>query len=119
MRGGFGQAGKFRHKKSSVIRNKELIGKKGFTSIAQKSREGGTLNVSQLSEMVDKLVVEKKAQLENEKVVVDLGQLGFKKLLGVGSLSRPVRVKVDHCSESALKKIQEAGGEAILSSPAK
>lgn len=69
--------------------------------------------------MVDKLLSEKKAQLENEKVVVDLGQLGYTKLLGTGSVSRPLRIKIDRCSEGALKKIQEAGGEAVLSSPAK
>lgn len=94
-------------------------GKKGFTSIALKKRQGGTLNLWQLSEIVDKLVSEKKAQLENQKVVVDLKQLGFRKLLGMGSISRAVQVKIDQCSEGALKKIKEAGGDAVLGTPAK
>jgi large subunit ribosomal protein L15 len=124
MRGGFGNAGRYRHKKSRLIRNKEFVhmhyvGKKGFISIPQKQREGKALNLGQLSAMVERLVSEKKAQVEDQKVSIDLGQLGFKKLLGMGSISRAVRVKVDQCSESALKKLKEAGGEALLGSHAK
>lgn len=93
-------------------------GKKGFTSIANKKRLRKTLNLWQLSEMVDTLVAEKKAQLEGQKVVVDLSQLGFGKLLGAGSISKAVQVRVDECSENALKKIKEAGGDAVLSAQA-
>ena len=123
-RGGFGIAGRYRHKRSRLIREKEFVnmhyvGKKGFTSVPQMRRQGKALNLRQLSAMVDKLVSEKKAQIEDQKVAVDLGQLGFKKLLGMGSISRAVRVKVDQCSESALKKLRDAGGEAVLRSPAK
>jgi len=93
-------------------------GKKGFTSIAEMRPRGKTLNLWQLSELVDKLVAGKKAQPAGEKVVLDLKELGFKKLLGTGSISRAVQVKVDECSESALKKIREAGGEAVLATQA-
>jgi ribosomal protein L15 len=123
MRGGFGDSGRYRHKKSRLIREGEFVhmhyvGKKGFTPISQMHRQGKSLNIRQLSMMVDKLVFEKKAQMEGQKVTVDLGQLGFKKLLGMGSISRAVRVKVDQCSEGALKKLKEAGGEALLRKPA-
>jgi large subunit ribosomal protein L15 len=57
--------------------------------------------------------------MEEQKVVVDLRQLGVKKLLGMGSISQAVRVKVDQCSESALKKLKEAGGDALLSATPK
>jgi large subunit ribosomal protein L15 len=124
MRGGFGNAGRYRHKKSRLIKNKEFVhmhyvGKKGFISVPQRQHQGKALNLQQLSAMVDKLVSERKAQMENQKITVDLGELGFKKLLGMGSISRAVRVKVDQCSESALKKLREAGGEALLNTPAK
>jgi ribosomal protein L15 len=124
MRGGFGDSGRYRHKKSRLIRNKEFVnmhyvGKKGFMSVPQRKRQGKTLNLRQLSTMVEKLVSEKKAQIEDQKVTIDLTQLGFRKLLGAGSISRPVRVKVDKCSESGLKKLKEAGGEAILRTAAK
>ena len=124
MRGSFGDAGRYRHKKSRLIRDKEFVnmhyvGKKGFTSVPQKQRQGKTLNISQLSDLVRNLVSEKKAQMENQRIAVDLRELGFKKLLGMGSISQAVMVKVDQCSESALKKLKEAGGDALLSAPAK
>lgn len=68
--------------------------------------------------MVDRLVSEKKAEQKDEKVLVDLKQLGFGKLLGTGSITRAVQVRVDECSEGALKKIRDAGGDAILRSAA-
>jgi large subunit ribosomal protein L15 len=94
------------------------VGKKGFISVQQiKKREGRALNIGQLAGMIDKLIGEKKVQLDGQKVVVDLKPLGFTRLLGGGSISRPLRVTVDHCSASALEKIREAGGEAILPTP--
>ncbi len=76
------------------------------------------MNLWQLSDIAEKLASEKKAQTSTEKIIVDLGQLGFKKLLGTGSISRAVQVKVDECSQGALKKIKDAGGEAVLKAPA-
>jgi len=91
------------------------VGKKGFTSVPQRTkRTGRAVNLGQLSSMIEKLIGEKKVQLDGQKVVLDLKQLGFTRLLGGGSISRPIRVTVDHCSESALEKIKEAGGETIL-----
>ena len=96
------------------------VGKKGFRSVAEKRHIGTalkTLNLWQLSGIVDKLVEANKAQMENQMVVLDLREMGYKKLLGLGSISRAIQVKVDYCSESALKKVKDAGGDAVLSTP--
>jgi len=119
-RGGFGRAGRYRHKKSYLIKHNEFVhmkyaGMKGFVSVAQKSKPYRSLNLIQLSAMVEHLIEAKKVQYENQIPVVDLETLGFTKLLGAGAILRPIRVKVARCSESAQKKIKEAGGEAILS----
>jgi len=119
-RGGFGRAGRYRHKKSYLIRHKEFAnmkyaGMKGFVSVAQKRKPYRSLNLIQLSAIIDNLIEEKKVQYENQIPVVDLEPLGFTKLLGNGTIMRPIRVKVAICSESAQKKIKDAGGEAILS----
>jgi ribosomal protein L15 len=125
MRGGFGNAGRYRHKRSRLIRTGEFsrmhyAGKKGFTSLAKMRAAEKTINLWQLTEIVDKLSSEKKTA--GEKVLVDLKQLGISKLLGTGSISTAVHVKVDQCSEGARKKIEGAGGELTLrvqpSSPA-
>ena len=122
MRGGSGITGRYRHKRSRLIRTGEYshmhyAGKKGFNSLNNMRPSGRTLNLWQLSDLADKLVAEKKP-LAGEKLVLDLKELGFKKLLGTGSISRAVQVKIDQCSEGAFKKIKEAGGEAVLSTKA-
>jgi large subunit ribosomal protein L15 len=93
----------------------KYVGKKGFVSVTQKRNPSRTLNLMQLSAMLDRLIEEKKVQFENQIPVIDLEALGFSKLLGNGVLVRPIRVKVAKCSESAQRKIKDAGGEAILS----
>jgi len=124
MQGGSGQSGRYRHKRSRLIRSGEFVGmhykgKKGFTPVMPVKDEGRTLNLIQLSSMVDRLASEKKAQMVGDKIAIDLKELGFRKLLGAGSISRAVQVKVDACSEAAAKKLKEAGGELIDTSTTK
>jgi ribosomal protein L15 len=118
MRGGSGKAGRYRHKRSRLIRSGEFAhmhykGMKGFTPVSPTKDSGRTLNLFQLSALVDRVAAEKKVQSADAKVLVDLGELGYRKLLGAGSISRPVQVKVDECSEAAAKKLKEAGGELV------
>ena len=65
------------------------------------------------------MVAEKKAELVGDRVLIDLNVLGFRKLLGAGSISRPVQVKVQKCSEGAAKKLKDAGGELLSPAPTK
>ena len=92
--------------------NMRYKGKKGFIPISAKKRSRPTLNLWQLSAMVDRLIAEKKAQLTGEKVLVDLKQLGYEKLLGAGSVSKAIQVNIK-CSETAAKKLKDAGGEIV------
>ena len=123
MRGGYGRAGRYRHKRSSLIRSGEFRdmhyeGKKGFIPISAKKGSERTLNLWTLGELVDRLVAEKKAQMVGDKVVVDLKQLGYEKVLGAGMVSRAIQVNVK-CSETAAKKLKEAGGEIVTGTEAK
>lgn len=45
--------------------------------------------------------------------MVVLEKMGYRKLLGEGKITIPVTVKVPSCSEAALRKIEEAGGEVL------
>lgn len=69
------------------------------------------MNLIQLTELVGMLERRKKLQTEGNLPTVDLGEFGYTKLLGTGHISQAVRVKVGSCSESALKKLKEAGGD--------
>jgi len=71
------------------------------------------MNLIQLTGLVDRLTRENKLQVENNLPLVDLQALGYAKLLGTGSISKAVRVRVGKCSESALRKLKEAGGDAM------
>ena len=89
MQGGAGISGRYRHKRSRLIRTGEFAhmhykGKKGFTPVSASKDPGRTMDLWQLSGLVDKLVAEKKAQLTGEKVVVDLKELGFQETAWVG-----------------------------------
>lgn len=77
------------------------------------------MNLIQLSGLIDHLTLENKVQMAGEKVVVDLKQLGFRKLLGAGSITRAVQVKIDKCSDAAAKKLKEAGGDLVNTVPPK
>jgi large subunit ribosomal protein L15 len=75
------------------------------------------MNLTQLTGLVERLAQEKKLQIEANVPVVDLRELGYTKLLGEGSVSKAIRVKVGSCSESALRKLKDAGGDAINGKP--
>lgn len=44
------------------------------------------------------------------KAILDLKALGYDKLLGKGNINQPLVVKGVSCSETAVKKIETAGG---------
>jgi large subunit ribosomal protein L15 len=117
MQGGAGRAGRYRGKRSRLIRTGEFFelhyaGKKGFTSIEQRRHPGRSINLLQLSGLMENLTRENKLQKENNIPVIDLREFGYTKLLGGGTISQAVRVRVGACSESAVRKLKEAGGDA-------
>jgi large subunit ribosomal protein L15 len=110
MRGGHGKAGWCKHKWTYTVKyDLERIGKRGFHT-ASLRRKPSTLNLTGLEELAEKFGVPS----EGGKILVDLDKLGFQKLLGEGSASKPYLVKVLQCSEKAREKIARAGGEIQL-----
>lgn len=112
MQGGHGNAGWKRHRWSSVIRYGWEIGKTGFVPV--NPRDERAINVGDLSMGLDRLVEEGRAKQAGNKFEINLGEMGFTKLLGTGRITRPIRVVVAECSERAANKISEAGGEVVL-----
>jgi large subunit ribosomal protein L15 len=49
------------------------------------------------------------------KATLDLTSLGYHKLLGGGKVSGAVKVRIAKISDNAKQKIEEAGGEVLLS----
>jgi len=91
----------------------DYYGKRGFTSPRTIGQKVNVINVGQLEELVDRLAVEEQLKKKGGKVLLDLNKLGYDKLLGMGSVTKPILVKVAFHSESAAKKVQEAGGQIL------
>ena len=109
MLGGHGKAGRFRHKKSAVIRYGIELGRKRLLPrLGRKERI-----VASVGQLEDMLVHPKYANAVSEhegKKLLDLRSLGYMKLLGSGKIQVPVVVRIDEFSKSAASKIEAAGG---------
>jgi large subunit ribosomal protein L15 len=112
MQGGHGNAGWKRHRWSSVIRYGWEIGTTGFVPVRPKYMRA--INIDQLSQNLPTLSEQGKTKSAGNLIEVDLGQIGYTKLLGKGKVSQPLRIIVAQCSEMAASKISKAGGEIVL-----
>jgi len=106
-RGGKGRAGVHAHK--WVPPAPKYEGKHGFSRIiASKDK---VLNVGEIDDLADKLPTQGRAKEETGKVVLDLGALGYTKLLGKGKVRKGYVLVVGKRSGMAAEKIADAGGE--------
>jgi large subunit ribosomal protein L15 len=115
-RGGKGAAGLGKHEWTWTIKYApDWYGKRGFTPRRSKaSYHKIVVNVGDLAEIVDRLKSTGKAKMEDGMVEVNLADMGVEKLLGEGEIMVPVKVIVGEASETAVKKIEEAGGKVVL-----
>lgn len=118
-RGGKGFAGTHKGKWTWVIKyDPEHFGDRGFALPQAIKVEHKPINVGELDELVEQLLARGEAQKENEKVVIDLSKLNRDKVIGKGRVTRALVVKAASFSTSAAKKIEAAGGKAILEAEA-
>lgn len=89
----------------------EYFTKKGFYSPTRK--KVNAVNVGELEDLATKLVAGKDLEEKEGLSFLDLGRLGYNKLLGMGSLTKPFSIKVASYSKSAAKKVVEAGGKLV------
>ena len=71
------------------------------------------MNVGELDERIEMLLTEGFAEMKEKEFLIDLYNLGVKKLLGSGKVTHVLRVKVEAWSPVAAEKIQKAGGQII------
>jgi len=117
-RGGHGKAGMHKHKWSYTLKYEpEHFGKKGFKSLVTK--EIKAINLKDLDQLTDKLLEKKLAEKEGDKIKIDLGKIGYDKLLGSGRVTKPLMVEARYFSKQAIKKLEDAGGKGIVKGAAK
>lgn len=114
-RGGKGNAGMHKHHWSWTVKfDPKHFGKYGFKRPQRTATKINVVNLSTLSENSERLVEQGFATEENGKIVIDVTDLGFDKVLSSGKLSKALVIKAPAFSGRAQAKIEEAGGEAII-----
>ncbi|MBA7506176.1 hypothetical protein ES706_04857 [subsurface metagenome] len=113
-KGGTGLSGGHKQKWSYMLRYMpKHFGKHGFTRPPELKREINAINVGELDERLDEFLQQGIAKREEERIVIDIGKLGFERVLGGGHVTRPIEVVAKEFVGSAKRKLEEAGGKAI------
>ena len=113
-KGGKGLSGGHKQKWSYVLRYMpKHFGKHGFTRPPELRREVNAINVGELDERLDEFLQQGIAKREGGRIVVDIGKLGFERVLGGGYVTRPIEVVAKEFVAAAKRKLEEAGGKAI------
>ena len=108
-RGGVGNAGKHKHFYiRTVIEEPDHFGHEQFHAL-RKSDVSKWLNLKDLNQLM-----KFSKATEEGKIVLDLDELGYEKLLGSGQVEGVFTIKVKKVSQSAKNKITQAGGEVLL-----
>jgi large subunit ribosomal protein L15 len=108
-RGGVGGAGKHKHFYiRTVIEEPDHFGHEQFHAL-RKSDVSKWLNLKDLNQLM-----KFSKATEEGKIVLDLDELGYEKLLGSGQVEGVFTIKVKKVSQSAKSKITQAGGEVLL-----
>jgi len=108
MRGGRGRAGTFKHKKTRLLAEGIKRGKHGFARTFQRTVR--TINVGDLTRFMPEMP---EVASKGELPLLDLSGFGYTKLLGEGVLTRPMAVRVEKASKSAVRKVEAAGGKIV------
>ncbi|MFP4567981.1 MAG: uL15m family ribosomal protein [Candidatus Woesearchaeota archaeon] len=114
-RGGRGLAGSGKRgdaKKPRYWKTAKYFGKNGFSSI--NPNVVSKVGISHLDAMIDTLLESGKAKFNNDLIIIDLKDIGCRKLLGTGFTSKKFEIIVEMASAKAVEKIEKAGGKVVL-----
>lgn len=97
-------AGGHKHKWTWILKYApEHFGEKGFHP--PNSREVRAINLDQISTLIEKISKTGEARREDDRIVLDLGSLGYDKVLGKGRLTQPVKIVVKSWTPKAEEKV--------------
>jgi large subunit ribosomal protein L15 len=108
-RGGVGGAGKHKHFYiRTVMEEPDHFGHEQFHAL-RKTDISKWVNIKDLNQLMKYSKVS-----EEGKTVLDLDELGYEKLLGMGRIDGSFTIRVKRISQSAKEKINQAGGEVLI-----
>jgi large subunit ribosomal protein L15 len=109
-RGGRGNAGSGKRadqKKPSNWKT-DYFGKFGFASHGQEKIKA--ISIMSLESGINGMISRGEAKLEGGFYTIDLGSLGYQKLVSKGKVTRKFKIKVASATEGAAEKIKAVGG---------
>jgi len=110
-RGGKGKAGGSKHFWIRTVKYEPWrFHKDGFLPPSALETELDTINVGELQELATKVMG---AEGVKGGAELDLASLGIGRLLGRGSVTVPLKVKVAYATAGAKEKVEEAGGTIV------
>lgn len=119
-RGGRGLAGSGKNKKTKADWVRQNLpghlGKRGFKRPQAVISEDIIMNVQELEERIDQYIQEGVATKKGDTISVNVEDVGITKVLGGGRVTKKLNVTAPAFSDSAVKKIEAAGGTAHASS---
>jgi large subunit ribosomal protein L15 len=103
-KGGKGQAGLKKHKKSWMIKYEpHHFGKFGFKIPPKVKKEINAITLKDIDILAKNL----------NKTEIDISEFGYDKVLSTGKLTQPLTIKARKFVEKAKRRIEAAGGKAI------
>ncbi|MEM3154680.1 MAG: uL15 family ribosomal protein [Candidatus Woesearchaeota archaeon] len=112
-KGGFGNAGtgKKSDNKKTAIWATDYFGKHGFVS--RKTKIENLITIKDLEDKLPGLIEQKKATQEAGVIAINLGAMGYTKLLGTGKITKKLKITIPTATAGATEKIKAAGGEVV------
>lgn len=110
-RGGRGKAGSGKKgdgKKTMYWKERPNQGRYGFTSINPKKVK--SINLTLIEDRLSTWVANKKVEEKGGVYAVDLGKLGYQKLLSTGHVKNKLNITVGAATPKAMEKVSAAGG---------
>jgi len=112
-RGGRGNAGTWTHHQKRMFITGLKRGKTGFKRHPSLVANQRVINLGDIDARIAKWAAEGKAKKTAHGYSVNMGDLGYDKVLGSGKLAHAIEITADSFSESAKKKIEKAGGKIV------
>ena len=113
LRGGRGNAGCHKTKRIMYERVGRVWGAHGFKRPQSVVKANNSINLKTIEENADSWIAEGIATKKGKVVSVDLGEMGYDKLLGTGSTNQSYKITISAASAKAVEKIEAAGGEIL------
>ena len=113
LRGGRGNAGCHKTKRIMYERVGRVWGAHGFKRPQSVVKANNSINLKAIEENSGAWIAEGIATKKGKVVSVDLGEMGYDKLLGTGATTQSYKLTISAASAKAVEKVEAAGGEIL------